>query len=550
MVLDSVRVVMFWVLSWFFVVALGNPSSLKNIPRLSSSSLFYCGKESLQFTLPATHADIIPFLTVIDSKGQPHPLDKSTCVSVSWKRGGSVVFTIPYAGCFFTKKNENYLMTLRIEKQDAAGKVFLHEEEVLCPIHLPDAPSSGICLGVQMQDWLPCASSPISREECEEKGCCYAPGDLHVPCYYGNTVTAHCTPDGHFLVAVSRDVTLPSLILDSVHLVSGRGSGCAPVTRNDAFVLYNFPLSACGTAFQRAGDQGIYTNELMAHHDIQNWDMGSITRDSTFRLRISCRYSAEGFLPVGVQIFTLPPPPLITQYGPLSLELRIATDKHYSEYYANRDYPVIKFLKDPVFLEVRILQRTDPNLVLVLHECWATPSTNPLQQPQWPILVNKCPYRGDNYQTQFVLTGTASRLQFPSHYKRFIINTFTFVDSDDQQALNGHVYFHCSAAACIPSAMESCMVDCNGIRVRRTPVNKTLQNTPKSLVTAEGPVDFQMAKAQNHVVQEGSPWASPILSKEWETAFILAVGALSIALAVLGLRKYWKRSKCERANTP
>lgn len=37
-------------------------------------------------------------------------------------------------------------------------------------------------------------------------------------------------------------------------------------------------------------------------------------------------------------------------------------------------------------MEVRLLRRTDPRLVLVLHRCWATPSANPFQLPQWPIL--------------------------------------------------------------------------------------------------------------------------------------------------------------------
>lgn len=67
-------------------------------------------------------------------------------------------------------------------------------------------------------------------------------------------MTAHCTPDGQFSIAVSRDVTLPPVILDSVHLASGPGAGCTPVVKNSAFVVYQFPLSACGTTFQvRAG---------------------------------------------------------------------------------------------------------------------------------------------------------------------------------------------------------------------------------------------------------------------------------------------------------
>lgn len=43
-------------------------------------------------------------------------------------------------------------------------------------------------------------------------------------------------------------------------------------------------------------------------------------------------------------------------------------------------------LRAPVPVEVRLLQRTDPSLVLVLHRCWAAPSPDPFQQPQWPIL--------------------------------------------------------------------------------------------------------------------------------------------------------------------
>lgn len=63
-------------------------------------------------------------------------------------------------------------------------------------------------------------------------------------------VTAQCTPDGHFSIAVSRYVTLPPVALDSVQLASGHSTGCVPVLTNSAFVVYQFPLSACGTTFQ------------------------------------------------------------------------------------------------------------------------------------------------------------------------------------------------------------------------------------------------------------------------------------------------------------
>lgn len=61
----------------------------------------------------------------------------------------------------------------------------------------------------------------------------------------------------------------------------------------------------------------------------------------------------------------------------------------YTSYYSLADYPVTKVLREPVYVEVRILERTDPNIVLVLGRCWATPSSDPNSGPQWDLLVNR-----------------------------------------------------------------------------------------------------------------------------------------------------------------
>lgn len=138
----------------------------------------------------------------------------------------------------------------------------------------------------------------------------------------------------------------------------------------------------------------------------------------TFRLHARCIYNATDFLPLQVEVFSPPSPAPIFQVGPLRLELRIATgisalmsdiksarhllslknhtatfcllspDSSYTSYYSDLQYPIVKILREPVHVEIRILQRLDPSLVLVLHECWATPSSNPLEQLQWPVLVD------------------------------------------------------------------------------------------------------------------------------------------------------------------
>ncbi|GAB0192286.1 zona pellucida sperm-binding protein 4-like [Grus japonensis] len=327
----------------------------------------------------------------LDTEGKAHALqnDSDCGLWISGAPDGSSKVSVSYTGCYVFEWDGNYLMLVGLEGTDAAGQKVIHKEKLLrCPVDLP--------------------------------------------------VTAHCTSEGQFSIAISRDVTLPPVILDSVQLASGHSTGCVPVVKNNAFVVYQFPLSACGTTFQVTGDQAIYENELVASRDVKTGSLGSVTRDSTFRLHVRCSYSITGsFIPLSVQVFTLPPLPAVSQPGPLSLELRVASDGSYTSYYTDSDYPVVKTLRDPVYAEVKILQRTDPELVLILHHCWATPSINPQQKLQWPVLVDGCPYAGDNYQTQLVPLSLGSGLLFPSHYQRFTLYTFTFVDSTSQEMLSG-----------------------------------------------------------------------------------------------------------------
>uniref|UniRef100_A0A8B9IGW7 Zona pellucida sperm-binding protein 4 n=1 Tax=Anser cygnoides TaxID=8845 RepID=A0A8B9IGW7_ANSCY len=479
---------LFWGLLGPFALVVGVQGSF-----FADPGMLACGQDSLQLTLsPGWEGNVSFVLTAWDTDGKAHALHNDSGCGL-WVLGapdGSKKVSVSYTSCYVFEwvsdprnpagaavtavlaaltgvvlpQDGNYLMIVGLEGTDAAGQRVLLEEKLLrCPVDLPalDAPSSSVCSAIRSQDRLPCASSPVSRGDCEARGCCYNPRDRVKTCYYGNTVTAHCTPDGQFSIAVSQDVTLPPVILDSVHLASGPSAGCTPALKNSAFVVYQFPLSACGTTFQVTGDHVVYENELVASRDVKTGSLGSVTRDSTFRLRVRCSYSITGsFIPLSVQVFTLPPLPAVSQPGPLSLELRVASDKSYSSYYMDSDYPLVKALRDPIYVEVRILQRTDPDLVLVLHHCWATPSINPHQQMQWPVLVDGCPYAGDNYQTQLVPLSIASGLQFPSHYQRFTLYTFTFVDSTSQEMLSGLVYLHCSASVCHRSVQESCTTTC------------------------------------------------------------------------------------------
>uniref|UniRef100_A0A673TK24 Zona pellucida sperm-binding protein 4 n=1 Tax=Suricata suricatta TaxID=37032 RepID=A0A673TK24_SURSU len=442
-----------------------------------------CGLRSLQLTVTLSPGKATPALLAWDNRGLPHRLQNDSGCGTWLREGpaGSVVLEVSYSSCYVTEwvrttqppgvptppvpasrvtpQDSHYVMLVGVEAADVAGRHKVTNTKLLrCPRKSPDqtsvssvspsplqnvaldVPNADLCDSVPVWDRLPCAASPITQGDCKKLGCCYE--SEANSCYYGNTVTSRCTQDGYFYIAVSRNVTSPPLLLNSVHLAFGNDHECNPVMTTHAFALFLFPFNSCGTKRQITGDQAIYENELVAARHVRTWSHGSITRDSIFRLRVSCHYSVNSnTLPINVQVLTIPPPHLDTQpAGPLTLELKIAKDKHYDSYYTAGDYPVVKWLRDPIYVEVSIRHRTDPSLGLLLHHCWATSSKNPQSQPQWPMLVKGCPYAGDNYQTQLLPVQKALDPPFPSHHQRFSIFTFSFVDTMAKWTLRGPLY--------------------------------------------------------------------------------------------------------------
>ncbi|XP_069508947.1 zona pellucida sperm-binding protein 4-like [Ambystoma mexicanum] len=498
-----------------------------------------CGPHSMQLSLPLRSGT--PFAGFVEDKaGMAVILQNDTdCGTwVSRRPDGSVNIGADYTGCYVSKRDGEYTMTLAVPSLPGLDL----PKQLKCPV-LPDsslamdAPAPDVCAAVGTADRLSCGAAMVSPDVCVKYGCCSNPRDSTTPCYFGSPVTAYCTPEGQAVIAVSARVTVPSLNLGSVRLVSVT-STCSglDVSRNGAFLVYQFPLS-CGGSSQVDGHL-VYENRLEASQEFQSWSGSSITRDSTFGLTVRCSFSASGALPLQVEVFTLPPPAPVSSPGPLVLEMRLAKEQTYGSYYSDSEYPVVKILREPVFVEVRVLQRTDPSLVLVLSECWATHSSNSMQQPQWPILVNRCPFPGDNYQSLLVTVGATSLLRFPSHYQRFAVSTFTFVENA-QLNLRGQIYFHCSASVCVPSVAGDCSTACPSRR-RRSAASWTSQTM--SRVTAPGPVYFT-SEEEGSLLLEGSRSVRPVAAvmPQWIVGALVAVGLLAVAMFSVGLWNYCRK---------
>ncbi|XP_059375791.1 zona pellucida sperm-binding protein 4-like isoform X1 [Carassius carassius] len=313
---------------------------------------------------------------------------------------------------------------------------------------------------------IQCGLPGISGAECEAINCCFNGQQ----CFYGRAVTVQCIRDGQFVVVVSRDVTLPRLSLDSVHLLGGNDPPCAPVGSTPSFAIYQFPVTACGTSVMEDSGYVVYENRMTSSYEVGIGPYGSITRDSHFEFLFQCRYSGTSVEALVVEVNSVPPPPPVAAPGPLRVELRLANgqcvtkgcaegDEAYTSYYNDADYPITKVLREPVYVEVHIMERTDPNIVLMLGHCWTTSTPSPLSLPQWDLLIDGCPYRDDRYLTTLVPVTGSSGLQFPTHYKRFVVKMFTFVDPASLAALQETIFIHCSTEVCHPSS-GSCEQSC------------------------------------------------------------------------------------------
>ncbi|XP_069367865.1 zona pellucida sperm-binding protein 4-like [Paralichthys olivaceus] len=346
---------------------------------------------------------------------------------------------------------------------------------------------------------IQCGNPDIEAVQCEHINCCFNGRQ----CYYGKAVTVQCTRDGQFVVVVARDATLPHIDVDSISLLENNDPSCNPVDFTAAFAIFQFPMTACGTTIMEEDGYVVYENHMSSSYEVGVGPRGSITRDSHFELLFQCRYSDSAVEALVMEVNDLPPPVPVAAAGLLRVELRLGNGQCYSKgcvedkvaytsFYTAADYPVTKVLREPVYVEVHILERSDPNIILNLEHCWATSTPNPNSLPRWDLLNNGCPYHDDRYLTTMVPVDSSSGLQYPSHYKRFIIQMFAFVAQDTYTPQKETVFIHCASVVCYPSSTQSCEQPCH--RQRRA-VGSRVSSDQRAVVSSREVILTEEAKS-------------------------------------------------------
>ncbi|KAG8145624.1 hypothetical protein E2320_012131 [Naja naja] len=141
---------------------------------------------------------------------------------------------------------------------------------------------------------------------------------------------------------------------------------------------------------------------------------------------------------------------------------RVHFHQSYSAPYTDDQYPLVKYLRQPIFLEVQVLNRNDPNIHLMLDDCWATLSLEP-----------SCEYELDNYKTIFHPVGPA--VSYANFRQRFEVKAFAFVS--DGKALSNHVYFHCSVIICDKQRPDSLLCSSGCPRSSRKRREEAMEKT-------------------------------------------------------------------------
>ncbi|TRZ00496.1 hypothetical protein DNTS_004526 [Danionella cerebrum] len=267
--------------------------------------------------------------------------------------------------------------------------------------------------------------------------------DFSLACNFPMTMT-ECFSNGSISALAVKVDAVPELV---PHHLTLRDPSCTPIFSDDRFAYFSFDANSCGTIRRFYDGIMIYHNEIT----LPNWrpnhqEPKSEPFDSEYRVTISCFYTINDTQMITFSTKPRESDPMVeVGYGELQVILRLAFDGSYTGFYLEGDYPVVQFLARPLFFEVTLLQATDPQIELVLENCWATQQKNRSSTPKWDLVVNGCWNPADTHLTVFhpVLPGS---VPFPSHVKRFEIQMFTFTQNNI--ASQDQLFVHCDAVLC------------------------------------------------------------------------------------------------------
>ncbi|XP_036943052.1 uncharacterized protein LOC119012925 [Acanthopagrus latus] len=266
--------------------------------------------------------------------------------------------------------------------------------------------------------------------------------EFSMACSFYSTLT-ECFPNGTMTALAVKLESVPSLNPSQLTL---RDPTCGPSYSDDRYAYFVFTGSSCGTTRKFLQNMMLYANEISLPDELE-MKRESKADEPEYELKISCYYDINKTHAVAFH----PRPRRSEPYaenarGKLQVTMRLALDDSYSTFYTSDDYPIIKYLQQPLYFEVELTRSSNPQLSLELENCWATLNEDRTTQPRWNLLINGCVNPVDPSQVILHPVWADGRVQYPSHFKRFEVNMFAF--AEDQDNLSQQLFVHCDTVIC------------------------------------------------------------------------------------------------------
>ncbi|XP_031672225.1 zona pellucida sperm-binding protein 4-like [Oncorhynchus kisutch] len=107
------------------------------------------------------------------------------------------------------------------------------------------------------------------------------------------------------------------------------------------------------------------------------------------RLKVSCYYVVNITRTLAFLTRPLDNEPFAeTGTGQLMFRMRLVQDASYNTFHQEEDYPVVRYLRQPLHFEVELTRSSDPKVALVLEHCWATLNEDRDSRPWWNLIIN------------------------------------------------------------------------------------------------------------------------------------------------------------------
>ncbi|MGH0184981.1 UNVERIFIED_CONTAM: hypothetical protein FKN15_027635 [Acipenser sinensis] len=246
--------------------------------------------------------------------------------------------------------------------------------------------------------------------------------DFSLSCSFP-TKMIDCFTNGTMAALAVKVESVPSLSPSQLTL---RDPSCRPLQSDATNAVFYFNVNSCGTTRR----DSIKLSILVVEPETLLTPSPPLSR-----LRVACHYLVNDTKVVQFLYQNNPAPVVQPGLGDLAVIMRLALDSTYNDFYGAQDYPVVKYLRRPLYFEVELLYSRDPQAELFLENCWATYSADRNSSPKWDVVVDSCENSADEYLTIFHPVSSNARVLFPSHLKRFEVKMFSFTSGRD--ALKG-----------------------------------------------------------------------------------------------------------------